>query len=65
MASVVLLLQEFVLARRPESPLVELILLSVSGAVTYGGVLFAVGRTVIGEGAEVVGWILRRHGVDG
>jgi teichuronic acid exporter len=62
MVAVVLLLRDF--AERPEPPLVELILLSVSGAVTYLGALLAVGRTVIGEGAEVVGWILRRHSVD-
>jgi len=49
----------------PEPPLVELILLSVSGAVTYLGVLLAVGRTVVGEGAEVIGWIiLRRRSID-
>jgi O-antigen/teichoic acid export membrane protein len=64
MAAVVLLLREITLAGRTEPPLVELILLSVTGAVTYLGALFALGRTVIGEGAEVVGWILRRHGVD-
>ncbi|HKM68891.1 MAG TPA: lipopolysaccharide biosynthesis protein [Stellaceae bacterium] len=61
MATVVLLLRDITFAR---SPLVELILLSVTGAVTYLGALFALGRTVIGEGAEIVGWILRRHGLD-
>jgi O-antigen/teichoic acid export membrane protein len=63
MAAVVLLFREIILART-EPPLVVLILLSVTGAATYLGALFALGRTVIGEGAEVVGWILRRHGVD-
>jgi O-antigen/teichoic acid export membrane protein len=64
MAAVVLLLREVTLTGQPEPPLVELILLSMCGAVAYVGALFAVGRTVIGEGAEVVGWILRRHSVD-
>jgi hypothetical protein len=64
MAAVVLLLREIIFAGRAEPPLVELILLSVTGAVTYLGALFAFGRTVIAEGAEVLGWMLRRHGPD-
>jgi O-antigen/teichoic acid export membrane protein len=64
MAAGVLLLREIAFAGRTEPSLVELILLSVSGAVTYFGALFAFGRTVIGEGAEVIGWILRRHHID-
>jgi O-antigen/teichoic acid export membrane protein len=64
MAAVVFLLREITFAGRPESPLVELILLSASGAVTYVGALFAVGRTVTVEGAEIIGWIFRRHRVD-
>jgi PST family polysaccharide transporter len=64
MAAGVLLLREIAFVGRTEPPLVELILLSVSGAVTYFGALFALGRTVIGEGAEVIGWMLRRHHVD-
>jgi hypothetical protein len=64
MAAVVLLLREIILAGRTEMPLGELILLSVTGVVTYLGALFALRRTVIGEGAEVLGWILRRHGLD-
>jgi O-antigen/teichoic acid export membrane protein len=63
MAAFVLLLREITFAGRSEPPLIELILLSVTGAVTYVGVLFLVGRSVIGEGVEVLGWILRRHGV--
>ena len=59
-AAVVLLLREITFAGPSESPLVELILLSASGAVTYLGALFVVGRTVIAEGAEIVGWILFR-----
>ena len=58
MTAAVLLLREIIFAGRTEPPLVELILLSVTGVVTYLGALFALGRTVIGEGAEVVGWIL-------
>ena len=64
MAAVVLVLQEIAFASPPEHPLVELILLSASGAVTYLGALFMMGRTVIVEGAEVVGWIFRRQRVD-
>jgi len=65
MAVLVLLLRKFILGAVPEPPLVELILLSVSGAVTYLGVLLAVGRTIVGEGAEVIGWIiLRRRSID-
>jgi O-antigen/teichoic acid export membrane protein len=63
MAAIVLLLREITFAGQTEAPLVELILLSVSGAMTYVGALFLVGRSVIGEGVEVLGWILRRHGV--
>lgn len=63
MAAVVLLLRQINFGR-PEPPIVGLLLLSASGAATYAAVLFTVGRSVIGEGAEVVGWILRRHGVD-
>jgi len=64
MAAVLLLLREIVFAGPTESPLIELILLSLTGAVTYVGVLFVLGRTVIREGAEVAGWIFRRHGLD-
>jgi len=64
MAAFVLLLREITFAGRTEPPLIELILLSVTGAVTYLGALFALGRTVIGEGVEVVSWILRRHHFD-
>src|SRR5271166_4138310 len=63
MAAFVLLLREITFAEHTESPLIELILLSVTGAATYLGALFALGRTLIGEGVEVVSWILRR-GVD-
>jgi O-antigen/teichoic acid export membrane protein len=64
MAAGVLLLREIAFAGRTEPLLVELILLSVSGAVTYFGALFVLGRTVIDESAEVIGWMLRRHRVD-
>jgi O-antigen/teichoic acid export membrane protein len=66
MAAAVLLVRHFILAGRsdPLSPLLELTLLSMTGAATYVGALFALGRTVIGEGAEVVGWILLRRGMD-
>ncbi len=65
MAAIVLLLRQIVFfGPRPEFPLLELIVLSLSGAATYLGVLFVVGRTVTGEVAEVIGWILRRNDVD-
>jgi hypothetical protein len=35
------------------------------GAATYGAVLFAIGSPVIGESAEVMGWILRRRSANG
>ncbi|HET6843310.1 MAG TPA: hypothetical protein VFK06_16775 [Candidatus Angelobacter sp.] len=56
--------REIIFAGRTEPPLGELILLTLTGAVTYLGALFVLGRTVIGEGAEVAGWIFRRHGLD-
>jgi O-antigen/teichoic acid export membrane protein len=64
MAAVVLLLREFALAGRAEPAWVRLVFLSVSGATTYGAALFAIGSPVIGEGVEVVGWILRRRNAD-
>jgi O-antigen/teichoic acid export membrane protein len=64
MTAVVFLSKEFVLAGRPETQIVDLIVLSVSGAVTYGVVLFSLGGPVIGEGADVVGWIIRGHSAD-
>jgi hypothetical protein len=54
MAALVLLLREITFAGQTESPLIELILLSVTGAMTYLSALFGLGRTVIGEGVEVV-----------
>jgi hypothetical protein len=54
MAAVVLLLREIIFAGRTEPPLVELVLLTVAGAVIYLGPLFTLQRTVIGEGAEVL-----------
>jgi O-antigen/teichoic acid export membrane protein len=65
MAAAVLLLREIAFSGRTEPSLFELILSAVFGAVTYLGALFAFGRTLIGEGTEVVGWMLRRrHGLD-
>jgi O-antigen/teichoic acid export membrane protein len=62
MTAVVLLLRVIIFAGRIESPLVELILLSITGAVIYLGALFALRRTVVNEGVEVLGWMIRRHG---
>jgi O-antigen/teichoic acid export membrane protein len=64
MAVLVLLLREFALAAVPEPPLVELVLLSVSGAASYGIALLTVGTPVIREGIEVAGWILGRYRAD-
>jgi O-antigen/teichoic acid export membrane protein len=64
MAAIVLVLREIPFLGWPESPLVELMLLSMSGALTYLGALFACGRTVIVESAEVISWILHRQRVD-
>jgi len=61
MAGVVILLRELFLAGRPDSPWFSLVLLSAAGAATYVAALFAIGSPVIGEGAEVIGWILRRR----
>jgi O-antigen/teichoic acid export membrane protein len=57
MTAAVFLLRHVIFEGRNEPPLVELILLSVTGLATYLGALFALGRTVIDEGVEVVGWI--------
>jgi O-antigen/teichoic acid export membrane protein len=57
MTAAVFLLRDVIFEGRTEPPLVELILLSVTGVVTYLGALFALGRTVIGEGIEVLSWI--------
>jgi O-antigen/teichoic acid export membrane protein len=57
MAAAVFLLRDVIFEGRTEPPLVELILLSVTGVITYLGALFALGRTVIGEVIEVLSWI--------
>ena len=64
MTAVVFLFKEFALAGRPETQIVDLVVLSLSGAVTYGVVLFSLGGPVIREGADVVGWIIRGHSAD-
>ena len=62
MAGVVLLLRELFFASWSGSPWFSLLLLSSSGAATYVAALFTIGSPVIGEGAEVIGWALRRRG---
>ncbi len=64
MVVVILLLQEMVPAGLHDFPLIELILFSLTGIVSYLGALFVLGRTVVSECAEVVGWMLRRHRLD-
>jgi len=61
MAAIVLLFREFALAGEAEHPIVNLVALSVSGALTYGAALFTFGSPVIGEAAEVAGWVFRRR----
>jgi O-antigen/teichoic acid export membrane protein len=61
MALAVLFLRAFALEGRSDPPLVRLLFLSASGAIVYGTALFAIGSPVITEGAEVLGWILRRR----
>jgi O-antigen/teichoic acid export membrane protein len=65
MAAAVMLLRAFSIPAPTEAPLVGLIVLSASGAATYFIVLWAIGSPVIGEGIEVIGWILRRRSGDG
>ncbi len=64
MTVVVLILGELAARIPVNSPLVQLALLSFAGAVTYGATLFAIGSRVIGEGAEVLGWILHRRAAE-
>jgi len=65
MAAAVMLMRAFSIPAQTEAPLVGLIVLSASGAATYFIVLWAIGSPVIGEGIEVIGWILRRRSGDG
>jgi O-antigen/teichoic acid export membrane protein len=60
MAAVVFLVRDFVAVGRLEPPLVAVVLLSAIGATTYCATLLTIGSPVISEGAQVVGWILRR-----
>ena len=64
MAAAVLLLRGLGFTGQSETPWVGLVLLSASGAVAYSAALLAVGSPVIGEVAEVAGWIFRRHNVE-
>jgi hypothetical protein len=64
MAVVVLLVRQFALPVGAEPAWIALVLLPATGAVTYGTVLLSIGSPVIGEGAEVVGWVLRRPAAD-
>jgi teichuronic acid exporter len=65
MAAVVTLMRELGLVGPPTPAWVGLVLLSTSGALAYGAALLVIGRSVIGEGAEVARWILRRSRADG
>jgi O-antigen/teichoic acid export membrane protein len=65
MALIVLLLREFAVAGRSDPPLLRLLFLSAGGAIAYGAALFTIGSPVITEGAEVLGWILRRRRGEG
>lgn len=61
MAATVFLVEEAALTGLADAPFIRLVCLSLIGALTYGAVLFVIGSPVIGEAAEVAGWILRRH----
>jgi len=50
------------LTGQPEQPIVHLIVLSMSGALTYAVALFSSGSPVVGEMIEIAGWILRKRG---
>jgi O-antigen/teichoic acid export membrane protein len=62
MAVFVLLLRQFALGSEPR--IVGLVLLSISGAASYGIALLAIGTPVIRDGIEVAGWILGRYRTD-
>jgi O-antigen/teichoic acid export membrane protein len=61
MAGVVLLFRNLVLTGQSDQPIVDIIVLSVSGALTYAASLFSLGSPVVGEMIEIAGWILRRR----
>jgi teichuronic acid exporter len=65
MAAVVLLVREFDLVGQSTPAWVSLVLVSMCGAVAYVTALLVIGRSVIGESAEVARWILRRRRADG
>jgi PST family polysaccharide transporter len=65
MIVIVLLAGRFAASAQIEAPFIRLVLFSAMGAATYGAVLFAIGSPVIGESAEVMGWILRRRSANG
>ena len=59
MAASVFLVRDFVIAGRLEAPLVRLVLLSLTGVTTYCTTLLMIGRLIVSECAQVVGWIVR------
>jgi hypothetical protein len=61
MTAVVLLFREIAFLGYAERPIVDLLVLSVSGALTYGAALYTFGSPVIGEAVEVAGWVFRRR----
>lgn len=61
MAAALLSLRQVSLVGGAEPAWVVLILLTATGAVVYGAVLFAVDRQLVSEGVEVATWILRRR----
>lgn len=60
MAAVVVIARQLVWVQEITSPMAALILFCAIGMAAYGAALFAIGGPVIGDGAEVLGWILRR-----
>lgn len=64
MAVTVLVAGRFAASAQIDAPFIRLVLLSTIGAATYGAVLFGIGSPVLGESAQVMGWILRRRSAD-
>jgi O-antigen/teichoic acid export membrane protein len=61
MAAVVLLIKGLAFAGQRELPILDILVLSFGGALTYGATLYSCGSSTIGELVEVIGWIFRRR----
>lgn len=61
MVPTIAIMREFGPLRQNTSEFVQLILLTATGGVAYVVALFAIGRPILKEAAEVVGWIICRQ----